>query len=146
VKTEYFVDADAFFSCYFDESNDVSSINIINEDLASISYCKEEDFIEMGPMKSVAIAAYVTAQARLKLYSYLEKLGERVLYFDTDSVIYSTKPGEEKLKTGEFLGDLTDELEKYGPGSYISEFVSGKFIFLSLIILSTNVYFFFRWS
>ncbi|KAJ8941198.1 hypothetical protein NQ318_002813 [Aromia moschata] len=26
---------------------------------------------------------------------------------------------------GEFLGEITDELESYGPGSYITEFVSG---------------------
>ena len=29
------------------------------------------------------ISAYVTSQARLKLYTYLERLQERVLYFDT---------------------------------------------------------------
>jgi hypothetical protein len=30
-----------------------------------------------------------------------------------------------KLETGYYLGDLTDELEKFGSGSYIEEFVSG---------------------
>lgn len=33
--------------------------------------------------------------------------------------------GQKDLNTGNFLGDLTDELEKYGTGSYISSFVSG---------------------
>jgi len=126
------VDPEAFFSCFFDETNEVNTANIISEDMANVSYCKKDDFIEMGPLKSVAIAAYVTTQARLKLYSYLQPLGKRVLYFDTDSVIYSAKPGEEMLPTGEFLGDLTDELEKYGPGSYISEFVSGKYLSVSI--------------
>ncbi|KAJ8933405.1 hypothetical protein NQ318_004942 [Aromia moschata] len=37
---------------------------------------------------NVVIAAYVTTQVHLKLYSYLELLGGRVLYYDTDSVIY----------------------------------------------------------
>ena len=32
---------------------------------------------------NVIIAAYTTAQARLKLYSYLERLDRRVLYYDT---------------------------------------------------------------
>ena len=74
------------------------------------------------------IAAYTTAQARLKLYSFLERLGERVLYYDTDSIIYLSREGsaEYELPLGDYLGDLTDELAKdYGAGSYITEFASG---------------------
>ena len=64
--------------------------------------------------------------ARLKLYSYLEALGERVLYYDTDSVIFISKEGMFEPPTGNLIGDLTDELEEtYGVGSFITEFVSG---------------------
>lgn len=52
-------------------------------------------------------------------------LGERVLYFDTDSVIFTQRAGEIMPRTGDFLGDLTDKLVDYGSGAYISEFVSG---------------------
>jgi len=31
---------------------------------------------------------YTTAIARLKMYTYIEQLQGRVLYFDTDSIIY----------------------------------------------------------
>jgi len=49
-----------------------------------------------------------------------------VLYCDTDSVIYIQNVDEpSKVETGYYLGDLTDELEKFGSGSYIEEFVSG---------------------
>jgi len=41
----------------------------------------------------------------------------------SDSVIFSTLTGEWVPPTGSFLGDLTDELEKYGTGSYIDEFL-----------------------
>jgi len=34
------------------------------------------------------IGAYVTAGARIHLYRYLDRLGERAIYCDTDSVIY----------------------------------------------------------
>ncbi|WAR06961.1 hypothetical protein MAR_016919 [Mya arenaria] len=51
-------------------------------------------FIETSEKTNVVIAAYTTAQARLKLYSYLEKLGPRALYADTDFVIFLTQPGE----------------------------------------------------
>ncbi|MCP3666869.1 MAG: hypothetical protein GY696_30980, partial [Gammaproteobacteria bacterium] len=39
-------------------------------------------------------------------------------------MFYTSRPGEENLPTGDFLGDLTDELEVYGEGSYVTEFIS----------------------
>ena len=58
--------------------------------------------------------------ARLKLYAELEKLEEQVLYYDTDSVIYSWKQDQPYIRTGVFLGQMTDELE----GDTIVEFGS----------------------
>jgi hypothetical protein len=41
-------------------------------------------------------------------------------------VVYVQKQGEtEKVHTGDYLGDLKDELLEFGFGSYIHEFVSG---------------------
>jgi hypothetical protein len=74
---------------------------------------------------NVVIAAFTTAQARIELYKYLEMLGDRVQYFDTDAVIYTVKPGEETIEISDFLGGMTDELVDYGVGSYATEFVSG---------------------
>ena len=39
------------------------------------------------------IRAYVTIEARLKLYPYLDALKEKALYCDTDSVICLQKAG-----------------------------------------------------
>jgi hypothetical protein len=73
-----------------------------------------------------AVAVDVSTQARLKLYEYLRTLGESVLYCDTDSAIYIHKVDEtQKVKTSDYLGDLTEELKEFGAGSYIQEFVSG---------------------
>jgi hypothetical protein len=48
------------------------------------------------------------------------------LYCDKDSVIYVPKVDEApEVKTGDYLGDLTDELEEFWPQSFIQEFVSG---------------------
>ena len=66
------------------------------------------------------IASFTTCFARLKLYELLDTLQRSVLYYDTDSVIYTTGPGEQSLPVGDYLGDLTDELD----GGYITEFVS----------------------
>lgn len=51
----------------------------------------------------------------------MEKLEDRVLYYDTDSVIYKTKAGQEKLPLGDYLGQFTDETD----GDPIVEFCSG---------------------
>ena len=56
---------------------------------------------------NVAVASYVTTQARLQLYDYLRELCESVFYCDTDSVIYIQNVNEPtSVKTGEYLGDL----------------------------------------
>jgi hypothetical protein len=52
----------------------------------------------------------------------LEKLDRRVLYYDTDSVIYVSRPVSYDPPLGDYLGELTDEQDA---GEHIVEFVSG---------------------
>lgn len=40
----------------------------------------------------------------------IEENGRRLCYFDTDSVQYLEKAGDPKIPTGDYLGDLTDEV------------------------------------
>jgi len=88
----------------------------------------------------VAVAAYVTTQARLKLYEYLSRLGKSVLYCDTFSVICIHNEDEPpKDETGDYLGDLTDELEEFSSGSYIEEFVSGGPKTYAFTVFSTRL-------
>ena len=64
---------------------------------------------------NVVVSAYTTAQARLLLYIYLEKLGIRVLYYDMDSIIFtSTVDDTYEPPVGPYLGDMTNELEYSG--------------------------------
>jgi len=44
------------------------------------------------------IGAYVTAGARIHLYGFLDKLQDKAIYTDTDSVIF-IQPGQEKTYT-----------------------------------------------
>ena len=69
---------------------------------------------------NVVIAAFVTCQARIKLFLELEKLGDRVLYFDTDSIIYK-KNAIYEPKIGDYLGEFTNEIDD---GMEIIEFAS----------------------
>ena len=86
-------------------------------------YVEEEQNMPVLRHTNEVIGAYVTTGARLKLYTYLDSLRERVLYCDTDSVIFMQNCGEPPTVTcGDKLGDMTNEL---GSDEYIREFVSG---------------------
>ena len=65
--------------------------------------------------------SHSTSYARLRLYDALDTLKERVLYFDADSVIYTKKPAESSIPTGNYLGEFTNELDE---GDHITEFVA----------------------
>ena len=59
----------------------------------------------------------------MHLYAYLDRLGERAVYCDTDSVIFVQKTEEPPLfVSGDALEDMTSELQA---NEYISKFVSG---------------------
>jgi len=73
----------------------------------------------------VVIAAYTTSHARLKLYRYLDLLGERVLYYDTDSIIYIHANGSPDLDVVVYLSDWKNEISTYGADAYIREYCVG---------------------
>ena len=90
--------------------------------MVEVHYKEKDEFAEQNDKVNIVIAAFTTAYARLKLYDLLDLLQERVLYYDTDSVIYIHQPGKPDPPLGDYLGDLTDELD---PGDYITTFISG---------------------
>ena len=83
--------------------------DLVSDDILEIRYEFGENFVLPDPKTNVVIAAFTTAYARLQLYEELDRLGERVLYYDTDSVIYLTQPGEPEPQLGNYIGDLIDE-------------------------------------
>ena len=88
--------------------------------MVQIDFEYRSQFVPSNVRTNVVLATFTTAHARLRLFNVLHKLDENVLHFDTDSVIYKSKTGEPLVPTGDFLGDLTDELD----GHHIVEFVS----------------------
>ena len=124
-KTAFFheSEADKFFQCISNPSKTIKDFYIISDDMIQLTWMDTENLVKEDYQTNIFIAAFTTCWARLKLYSVLEMLGERVLYFDTDSVIFVSAPDDIDPETGPFLGDLTNELKK--PGDYIVEFVSG---------------------
>ena len=96
-------------------------MRICSEDVLEVVTTMDQDAYQNSFKINVFIAAFTTAQARLKLYGALDQLKERVLYMDTDSIVYKTREGQAMLPTGRFLGQFTNET----PGDSIQEFVSG---------------------
>jgi hypothetical protein len=73
--------------------------------------CADADSVPKLPHTNDVIGSFVTAGARIHLYGYLDRLVDRALYFDTDSVIY-VQPKDQPLlvETGDRLGAMTSEL------------------------------------
>ncbi|CAH0559292.1 unnamed protein product [Brassicogethes aeneus] len=125
MQTSVITEPHELFDMLTDPSVIVNNMIIVSDEMLLMCWTKQEEAVSPLSTVNVAIAAYTTAMARLELYSYLEKLDRRVLYFDTDSIIFTHKEGEWMPDVGDYLGMLTDEVAEYGPGSKITEFVSG---------------------
>lgn len=114
-------DPDVYVKMMTDETLEISDLIHLSDEMIALVWTKHDGFDEPLTHVNMVMGAYTTAQARLKLYSILERLQHRVLYFDTDSVIFTQTEGEWEPPTGEFLGDLKCETD----GEPITAFVSG---------------------
>lgn len=110
----------------FSPEKEVTGIIPINQEIIYVCWRLKEEADVSASFTNIVIAIFVTAQARLVLYSYLEKLGTRSLYCDTDSTIFLTtgEEGEYTPPLGSMLGCMTNELESFAPKAYIISFVS----------------------
>ena len=84
---EFVTEPRKLFELISDDTYDVSDVQIINDDCLYVTYKKSKEFQTPALNTNVIIASYVTTHARLELYSYLERLEDRALYCDTDSII-----------------------------------------------------------
>jgi len=109
-----------------DPTKEVRNIEILSDRMVQATWRDVDAFVRGSSQVNVVTACEVTAQARLKLYNLISRLGSRTFYFDTDSCIYLSQGNvrEFEPQKGSKLGELADELAVYGPGSYITTFVS----------------------
>ena len=118
----YVSDVTVFFDMMTGDNQEIKNVRFVNEEIVQVDWVHKEGFIDTSGITNVVIAAYTTAQARLKLYQYLERLDRRALYADTDSIIFTIAPGEWEPELGDYLGDLTNEI----PDNDIDTFVTGE--------------------
>jgi hypothetical protein len=120
-QSHYIHEPDEFLQFVTDTTKHIQDFYIINEGTAQLQWKHTEDFRPDDCRTNIFLATFTTTWARLRLYAVLDLLGEACLYYDTDSCIYVCTPGMKEPPTGDYLGDLTNELP---PNRYMEEFVS----------------------
>lgn len=99
----------------------INTVRVCTDDRLEVAVTPlKQDLADNGKI-NIFIAAFTTCHARLRLYQHLKTVGERALYYDTDSVIYKWRPGDTDIPLGDYLGEMTNELEG---GDYIVDFSS----------------------
>ena len=133
-QSKFVTDIASMIQIFSDTSKLVTDFHIMSEEMMEIEYQTSSDFEQVSFNTNVIYSAFCSSYGRVKLWHLIDCLGKRVLYYDTDSVIFSStgEDGEFMPKLGNYLGDLTDEIsckalgckEQLYPGHFIEEFVS----------------------
>ncbi|KAF7646307.1 hypothetical protein LDENG_00190100 [Lucifuga dentata] len=119
-QTDLVSDPKLFFNFLFSGRYKVKYFTFLNDETAMIQWVYHNHCIlPPNETDNIFITTFTTAYAHLKLYGCMEQVQENILYTSTDSLIYMVKEGETPLELGNYLGDLTDELD----GDTIQEFV-----------------------
>ncbi|XP_053536862.1 uncharacterized protein mcf2lb isoform X1 [Ictalurus punctatus] len=110
-----------FLQFMFSDIYNVSQFSFLNEEVVMVQWRYADERLIKPLNANVFIGIFTTAYARLELYNLMDRLDQRCLYTDTDSVIFKSKEGDWMPPLSDYLGGLTSELDD---GDQIVEFVS----------------------
>lgn len=88
-----------------------------------MNWAKQVDAHRISP---VAITTNTTALDRLKLDSYMDQLGNQVIYYDNNSAFFVTNSEDDNPLTSAMMGDITDEFASEGVSLCKTSIVSGR--------------------
>ena len=134
-KTKVVADPKYYFELLTSVGVEVTNVNLVNDENVEMFYTMKDPFVEASGRTNVVLAAFTTAQARIKFYKVMYALDRRVCYYDTDSIVYTVKDGEWEPPLGDHLGELTIELNdndwivvfvSAGPKNYAYKTHQGK--------------------
>ena len=117
-QTKYVTEVSEFYEILQDDKLDNTNFQFINDDMVQMTYNFKDQFVDNSKNTNVYIACFTTSHARLMSYNKLDYLKEKVLYFDTELIIYAD--GTKNVKTGDMLGDMTDEISGKGITNFVS--------------------------
>lgn len=123
-KTVFVFSIEHLYSLMEDPHSEISSVRYVSEScIAVLLKNKSIDTLSFTNNTNIYAAVFTTAYARMQLYDMMYLVQDRLLYVDTDSLMYILSPhASENLPIGCHLGELTNELK---PGEVIVRFVSG---------------------
>ncbi|XP_045567381.1 uncharacterized protein [Salmo salar] len=104
LTTSIIKDPEEFLEFVFSDQYEISHFSFLSQDIALVQW-----------------RSFTMAYGRLELYALIEQLQRRVLYHDTDSVVYVSKQGDWSPPLSNYLGGLTSELKD---GDHITEWSS----------------------
>ncbi len=108
---ELLTEPEDFARYIFGNSHVIKHFAFVSDSVALVQWCYADNDPAPACDVNVFIASFTTAYGRLELYKLMDKLGPRVFYVDTDSLIFSLKKDDWMPQTGSYLGELTNELE-----------------------------------
>jgi hypothetical protein len=115
LPTTAYIKNDAWFKLlqrHIDKKVELKNEVLIDDDTLYVSYIEKEESRTSLMTTNLGLAGFVTANARLRLYKELYKLSDRVIYCDTDSIIYEYDKSKYNVVEGDCLGEW--ELEDNG--------------------------------
>ena len=122
-QTEFVHEPKKYFDLLASKSAEVQDVHPITDDCVMVTHKKSDDYNEGNNVSNLAIAALTTSHARLVLLKMMTKLGDRLLYYDTDSVIYVSRSIDHfEPPEGNCLGEWSNEMKN--AGEFIIRFVS----------------------
>jgi hypothetical protein len=105
-----------------DRTQKMTDFHIISDEAILVETEDKKPYIPVSNITNLMIGIWTTSQARLTLLGYMEQVGDRCLYTDTDSIIYTHKPGDYDIPTSDYLGGMSNELGH--KDMFITEFTS----------------------
>ena len=118
-QTEYVTEPKDFYKILLNDTNEDINIQFLTKDMVQMQYNLKNQFVDNYNNTNIFVAAFTTSHAREMLYGVLDKLGDQVLGYDTDSCWFVERPDGNTIPTGDSLGELTDELK----GNHIVKWV-----------------------
>ena len=96
-QTKFVTKVAEFYKILLDDTLEVQNLVFLNDEMVEVSYIQKDAFVNNSFDTNIFIASFTTSSARLMLYDKLDYLGDQVLYFDTESIVFIDRRGANKL-------------------------------------------------
>jgi len=77
-QSTYISEPSEYFDMMNNESQEAKDAKFVTDEMVRLDWMYKQDFIQASGCTNVVVAAYTTAQARLKLYGYWRDWGRRL--------------------------------------------------------------------